>query len=137
MRIYLIPFIAIVISSCSSKNDSRSSSSNYKNEISEPSQEVEEQEVPGKEDFTKHKGLVLIEKSDCTTCHASNIKLVGPSYKEIALRYEASFDGQRARLVAAVLKGSNGEWGEVPMTAHPQHTEDEINSMLNYIMTFN
>ena len=32
-------------------------------------------------------GLRLINKSDCRSCHINNVRSVGPSYQEVALKY--------------------------------------------------
>jgi cytochrome c len=34
------------------------------------------------------KGLELIAKSDCLTCHKVSEKLTGPAYKDVAAKYE-------------------------------------------------
>jgi len=34
------------------------------------------------------KGLELVGKSDCLTCHKANEKNIGPAYKDVAAKYE-------------------------------------------------
>ena len=54
------------------------------------------------------KGLKLINSSDCKACHAINEKVAGPSYKEIAKRYE---EKDKQTLIRRVIKGKSGYLG--------------------------
>ncbi len=78
-------------------------------------------------------GLSLMRKSDCFNCHAIDGPLVGPSLMAIADRYRKQ-PGIEEILNKKVRLGGNGAWGEVPMLAHPQHTEDEVAIMLNWML---
>lgn len=78
------------------------------------------------------KGEGLMATTDCSTCHRPDMKLVGPSYKEIAKKYtEADVD----KLTAKVIKGGSGSWGDVAMTAHPTLKEDDVKEMVKYILS--
>lgn len=79
------------------------------------------------------KGLELIGKSDCLTCHKVSDKLIGPSYKEVAAKYENTPDNVKM-LAGKIIKGGQGVWGAVPMTAHPQLSEADAEQMVKYIM---
>lgn len=60
----------------------------------------------------------IARKAGCAVCHAADKKGVGPSYKDIAARYQG--DAKAADLLAErVRKGSSGVWGKVPMAATP------------------
>ncbi len=77
-------------------------------------------------------GLAMMRSSDCFNCHSVNQKVVGPPLLEIANRYR----DQPAALEASVqrvLNGSTGVWGEVPMLAHSQHSEQEVDQMVRWI----
>ncbi len=78
------------------------------------------------------KGLELIGKSDCLTCHKVSDKLIGPSYKEVAEKYENT-DENITMLAGKIIKGGQGVWGAVPMTGHPGITEDDAKAMVKYI----
>src|SRR5215218_11122289 len=65
------------------------------------------------------KGLALIGQSDCLTCHKVSEKVVGPAYQEVAARY-AGKPGIEDSLANKIIHGGAGNWGQVPMTAHPQ-----------------
>ena len=79
------------------------------------------------------KGLELIGKSDCLTCHKVSDNLIGPSYKQVAEKYENTEENV-AMLAGKIIKGGQGVWGQVPMTAHPTISEDDAKAMVKYIM---
>ncbi len=79
------------------------------------------------------KGLELIGKSDCLTCHKVKDKLIGPSYAEVAAKYENT-EATINLLAGKIIKGGKGVWGEVPMTPHPQISEADATQMVKYIM---
>ena len=75
----------------------------------------------------------LMKKSDCYSCHTNDNKLVGPSFKEIAQKYSSSPDNIKL-LVDKVINGGSGVWGQVPMQAHSQMSDNEAQEMINYIL---
>ena len=79
-------------------------------------------------------GANLIENSDCKTCHNETQRTVGPSYVEIAANYPTS-DGTIRELSAKIIEGGSGNWGEVPMTAHPDLMESDAGNMIRYILS--
>lgn len=79
------------------------------------------------------KGLELIGKSDCLTCHKAVDKNIGPAYKDVALKYENT-DANITMLADKIIKGGSGVWGGVPMTPHPQVSEDDAKRMVKYIL---
>jgi cytochrome c len=76
----------------------------------------------------------LAQKSGCLACHARNSRLVGPSLAEISQRYRAEA-GAEARLAAKVRDGGTGNWGQVPMPAHPQLAAEEIRTLVRWFLT--
>ena len=82
------------------------------------------------------KGLALIAKSDCLTCHKVSEKAIGPAYKEVAAKYPDS-EENIAKLAATIINGSSGVWGSVPMTAHPTLSEEDARAMVKYILLLN
>lgn len=80
------------------------------------------------------KGAQLISSSDCLTCHKVDQKIVGPSYKEVAQKYEAN-EANVSYLAGKIIKGGSGVWGEIPMTPHPTLSEDDAKEMANYILS--
>jgi cytochrome c len=80
------------------------------------------------------KGAGLIAASDCLTCHKIDMKVVGPSYKEVAAKYEAT-DANIEKLADKIIAGGSGVWGEVPMQAHPNVSKDDAKEMVKYILS--
>lgn len=78
------------------------------------------------------KGLALVAKNDCLTCHMVEEKNVGPSYREIAAHYEPTPENI-ALLAEKIRKGGSGVWGTVPMTPHPQVSQEDAETMVQYI----
>jgi cytochrome c len=79
-------------------------------------------------------GLVLIRKSDCLNCHATNRRLVGPSFVEIADKYRDQ-PHQLEKSVQRVRDGSTGVWGKIGMLPHQQHTDAEVTQMVEYVFS--
>ena len=61
----------------------------------------------------------LAKSKNCMSCHATDKKLVGPSYKDVAKKYAGQKDAAD-KLAAKVIKGGSGVWGPVPMPANAQ-----------------
>jgi cytochrome c len=74
-------------------------------------------------------GNDLIEASDCTACHTKDKASVGPSYAQLAQRYEGTAE-QLDVLADKVLNGGAGNWGEHAMSPHPQHSREEALEMV-------
>lgn len=79
-------------------------------------------------------GKALIAKSDCFACHKPDGKLVGPSYIEIAKKYAAT-DANVTLLSGKVIKGGSGNWGQIPMAAHPKVSQPDAKKMVKYILS--
>src|SRR5665647_33708 len=79
------------------------------------------------------KGLALVAKSNCLTCHKVGEKLVGPAYKDVANKY-AGNDTAVTYLAHKVIAGGKGVWGEVAMTPHPDVSEPDAEQMVKYIL---
>ena len=79
-------------------------------------------------------GKALIAKSDCLTCHQEAAKVIGPAYKDVAKKYEAT-DANVKLLAGKVIAGGKGVWGELPMTPHPQLSPADAETMVRYILS--
>lgn len=79
-------------------------------------------------------GLALIEASDCKTCHKANDKIIGPSYAEVAAKYEPTAENV-STLAQKVIHGGSGNWGQIAMTPHPNTTPEDAEKMIKYIMS--
>ncbi len=76
----------------------------------------------------------LAQKNACMACHAIDKKIVGPSYKDVAKKY-AGDKGAHAKLAAKVKGGGKGVWGEVPMPPNPQVKDDDLNKILDWVLS--
>jgi cytochrome c len=97
-----------------------------------PAQEIS-LEDKYKDDPVYIKGLEKIKGSDCTSCHMVERKIVGPSYAEVAAKYESTEENV-AMLAKKVIEGGVGVWGEVPMPPHPALSEDDAKDMVRYVL---
>jgi cytochrome c len=79
-------------------------------------------------------GELLISKSDCFACHKPQEKLLGPSYKEIAEKYEKT-KANIEYLAGKVKVGGSGVWGAIPMSPHPSLSDDDARDMILYILS--
>lgn len=79
------------------------------------------------------KGLELIGKSDCLTCHKVSDKNIGPAYKDVAAKYENT-DENVKMLAGKIIKGGQGVWGAIPMTPHTSLSEADAEQMVKYIL---
>jgi cytochrome c len=76
----------------------------------------------------------LAKKHACLACHASDKKLVGPSYKEVAAKYRNDA-GAEAKLVDKVKKGSQGTWGQVPMPPNASVPDGDARALVKWILS--
>lgn len=64
----------------------------------------------------------LTQKNNCTSCHAPDKRVVGPSWGEIAKKHEGKAD----YLVGKIRSGGSGAWGAIPMPAQTAVPEEDI-----------
>jgi cytochrome c len=121
-KLFVILSFSFIIVSCGNQNNTPASTPDK----TTPSTTTENPET--------NKGLDLISKSDCLTCHKVSEKLVGPAYQAVAERYTAS-DEVIDTLSQKVIQGGAGRWGEVPMTPHPQIAKEDAKTMVRYILS--
>ncbi len=82
------------------------------------------------------KAQEVMKKAGCVSCHAVDKKLVGPSYKDIALKRKAEPDAV-ASLEKNVRAGSKGVFGSMPMMAFPpaKISDAELHELAEWILT--
>ncbi len=76
----------------------------------------------------------LAQKKNCLACHATDKKLVGPAYKDVAAKYAGQKDAA-AKLADKIQKGGAGVWGQVPMPANPQVNPAEAKQLADWVLT--
>src|SRR5690606_9403358 len=79
-------------------------------------------------------GKRLIELSDCKACHTISEKSIGPSYLEIAKKYQKENNALKL-LAQKIIDGGGGIWGEQVMPPHPQHKMADAEDMIKYILS--
>jgi cytochrome c len=77
---------------------------------------------------------LLISKSDCLTCHQMEGDLIGPSYKEVANKYEAN-KANILYLSTKIKNGGKGVWGDAVMMPHPDLTIEQTQLIAAYILS--
>lgn len=75
----------------------------------------------------------LAKKYNCLACHATDKKLVGPSYKDVAKKYKGNA-GAAAMLAEKVKKGGSGVWGPVPMPPNPAVPDADLKKLVDWIL---
>jgi cytochrome c551/c552 len=79
-------------------------------------------------------GKVLMEASDCKTCHHATNKIIGPPHAEVAKKYEFT-DANVSMLAQRIIAGGSGVWGEIPMNAHPDMTKEDAEKIARYVLS--
>ncbi len=128
--IVILSFSCVVIG-CGS-NDSNTAKVESKEASKEEVKEVAKEPAGKSEDYKK--GLALVAKSDCLTCHKIKEKVVGPAYQDVANKYAPASDEVVQNLASKVIKGGSGVWGPIAMTPHPQVSNEDAIAMIKYIM---
>jgi len=80
------------------------------------------------------KGLGLVAKSDCLTCHKIDEPLTGPTYRDVANKYASMPDSIVQHLAKKIISGGSGVWGQVFMTPHAGVSMDDAEAMVKYIL---
>jgi cytochrome c len=79
-------------------------------------------------------GLRLAMSNGCLACHDVTQSLSGPSYLDVAKRYQFK---DRKRLVTKVLNGGSGSWGSTSMPANKDNglTVDAATRLVDWILS--
>ena len=74
------------------------------------------------------------QKAGCMACHATDKKVVGPAFKDIAAKYKGK--DAEAMLIKKVKEGGAGVWGQVPMPPNGNKLSDgEYKTVVSWILT--
>jgi cytochrome c551/c552 len=77
--------------------------------------------------------LGLAQQHGCTACHGMDSKLVGPSFEDVARKYEARADAP-AYLAAKIKSGGSGVWGDIAMPSQAM-TDDDARAIAAWLAT--
>jgi len=78
--------------------------------------------------------LELAQKNACTACHAVDKKVIGPAYMDVANKYRGDPKAE-AMLEEKVKKGGVGVWGQVPMPPNTQVKDEDIKTLVKWILS--
>ena len=77
--------------------------------------------------------LDLFRKNNCNACHSPTGKLVGPALAEIARKYKGQPEAID-NLVKKVRQGGSGVWGVIPMPTHDHVPEDDVKTIVTWVV---
>lgn len=107
---------------------------------SEKKEEKKAEETPAVVDNTTNpdyqKGLEIVAKNDCFTCHKIDEKNIGPAWRDVAKKY-AGQDTAVKYLAHKIITGGSGVWGEVPMAPHPVLSQEDAETLARYVLLLN
>jgi cytochrome c len=83
--------------------------------------------------LSAHANLDMAKKNACMACHAVDKKLVGPSYLDVAKKYDGQKDAVEA-LAASIKKGGSGKWGPIPMPAQAALSEADAKTLAAWVL---
>lgn len=76
----------------------------------------------------------VLNANGCFVCHAVDKKLVGPSFDDIALKYQRDKNAT-AVLARSIRQGVVGKWGQVPMPAMVAVSESQARALAQFVLT--
>jgi cytochrome c len=78
--------------------------------------------------------MALATSKNCMACHATDKKLVGPAFKDVAAKY-AGDKTAADKLATKIQKGGAGVWGPVPMPANTQVNDVDAKKLAAWVLT--
>ncbi|HVW95288.1 MAG TPA: hypothetical protein VHA56_04935 [Mucilaginibacter sp.] len=90
-------------------------------------------QIIGREKNADPVGFITLRQSDCFNCHNYSSKAMGPSFREIAIKYPASGTVIDS-LAGHIRTGCSGRWGKEIMPAHPGLTEAAAKIAVQWIL---
>ncbi len=79
-------------------------------------------------------GQALAKRSVCLACHQVDTKRVGPSFRDIGVRY-AGNEQAKEYLAERIRGGSRGVWGAIPMPAQRQVDTETALKLAEWILS--
>ncbi len=75
----------------------------------------------------------LAKSRNCLACHATDGKVVGPAFKDVAARYKSD-PAAASRLAERIRGGSAGTWGSIPMPPNSAVSPSEATALAQWIL---
>lgn len=72
-------------------------------------------------------------KSGCFNCHQVGMKIIGPSYKEVAAKYKNDPDAL-TKVSKQITDGGYGKWGTIPMPPYKQLSASEVKALAEWVL---
>lgn len=94
----------------------------------------EKKEVREEKKKKEKSALTFIRKDDCLNCHSLEDKSVGPSYLQIAQKYEDDFRIIN-RIADKIIEGGGGMWGSDQMSPHPLLEKRDARRIVKWILS--
>ena len=134
-QLFALLLIAVVftvtVQSCGSKKEE--AKEEEKTEDAYSDHETAEPEKPATKDLIAQ-GQALVDASDCKTCHHATNKLIGPAHTDVAKKYEFN-RANTSMLADKIINGGFGNWGEIPMSPHPDLSKGDAEKMAMYVLS--
>ncbi len=74
----------------------------------------------------------LLTKNGCTACHSVTAKLLGPSLRAVAAKYQGKA-GLEAYLAGKIKQGGSGLWGAMPMPPQTQLSDGDAKAIAQWL----
>jgi len=131
MRKLSLIFFVVMLAACGN-NSGNSSNDKKENDTTKGAAAA----TPADQSMTpeQEKGMNLVAQSDCLTCHQIDAASTGPSYMSVAGKYPDN-DAVIDSLSQKIIKGGMGNWGTVPMIAHPSISPEDAKLMVKYVLS--
>lgn len=78
--------------------------------------------------------LALATSKNCMSCHAVERKVLGPAFKDVAVKYKDD-KGAVDYLANKIMKGGAGVWGAVPMPANTQVSDSDARKLATWVLS--
>jgi cytochrome c len=125
-KLAAVLIVTMVFASCGSKTE-KANEENYGTPDEKSQTEAVKVDVIAE-------GESLVKASDCKTCHHATNKLIGPAHTEVAKKYEFT-QANVTYLADKIIKGGQGVWGQIPMTAHADVSQANAEKMARYVLS--
>lgn len=125
--------LSAIAYSCGGGSNSSDSGSNTPPAATTSTAESVSLEDKYKDDPVFVAGSAKAKEAGCTACHMVERKIVGPSYADVAAKYENNAENLEL-LTSHVINGNVGVWGEVPMPAHPHLAKEDVETIVKYVL---
>ena len=76
----------------------------------------------------------MLKKNNCMGCHKMEGKMMGPGFKDVAMKYKGDA-GAAAKLEAKIVKGGSGVWGPMAMPPMANVKAEDAKAMTAFILS--